>query len=66
MFTIIQQTLLSAQSSMRITVHETVSDGYEIAETACEYLEPSLVRVSVVKLFDNIGKFICDIAGCHG
>ena len=58
MFTIVQQTLLSAQSSIWITVHEPVSVGDEVSEIARECLESSSIRVSFVKSFDNTGKFL--------
>ena len=58
MFTIVQQTLLSAQSSIRITVHELVSVGYEVSEISRECLESNPIRISFVRSFDNTGKFL--------
>ncbi len=65
MFSIVQQSLFSTESSMWITVHKTVSDGYEVSEIACEHLKPNLILVSLVNFVDNNSKFFCNISSCH-
>ncbi len=65
MFSIVQQSLFSAESSMRIAVHKTVSGGYEVAEIACEHLKPNLILISLVNFVDNNNKFFCNISSCH-